>query len=93
MRLTPYARKLISDTQVAFIPGRYILEGMVVLHEILHEIRVKNLKGIILKLDFKKTYEKVHWNYMMEVLRRKNFPNKWLEWTKQIVEGVKWGST
>jgi hypothetical protein len=30
---------------------------------------------------------------MMEVLRKKNFPNKWLEWTKQIVEGGKWGST
>jgi hypothetical protein len=24
---------------------------------------------------------------MLEVLRKKNFPSKWIEWTKQIVEG------
>jgi hypothetical protein len=60
MRLTPYAGKLISDTHTAFIPGRYILEGEVVLHAILHEIRVKKLKGIILKLNFEKAYDKVH---------------------------------
>jgi hypothetical protein len=43
---------------------------------------VKNLKGIILKLDFEKAYDKVRWSFMMEVLRRKNFPDKWLEWIK-----------
>jgi mannosylglycoprotein endo-beta-mannosidase len=93
MRLTPYAGKIISETQTAFILGRYILEGVVVLHEILHEIRVKKLKGIILKLDFEKAYDKVNWKFMLEVLRKKNFPGKWIEWTKQIVEGGKWGST
>jgi hypothetical protein len=91
MRLTPYAGKIISETQTAFIPGRYILEGVVVLHEILHEIRVKKLKGIILKLDFEKAYDKVNWKFMLEVLRKKNFPGKWIEWTKQIVEGGKVG--
>jgi predicted MarR family transcription regulator len=60
MRLTPYAGKLINETQTAFIPRRYILEGVVVLHEIFHEIRVKKLKEIILKLDFEKVYDKVH---------------------------------
>jgi hypothetical protein len=27
----------------------------------------------------------------MEVLKRKNFPPKWLEWMKQIIEGGKVG--
>lgn len=26
---------------------------------------------------------------MMEVLKKKNFPSKWIEWMKQIVEGGK----
>jgi hypothetical protein len=60
MRLTPYAGKLINETQTTFIPRRYILEGVVVLHEIFHEIRVKKLKEIILELDFEKVYDKVH---------------------------------
>jgi hypothetical protein len=71
MRLTPYAEKLISNTQTAFIPGRYILEGVIILQEIMHELRVKKMKGIILKLDFEKAYDKVHWDFMMDVLRKK----------------------
>jgi hypothetical protein len=40
-----------------------------------------------LKLDFEKAYDKVNWKFMMEVLRKKNFPDRWLEWMKQIIEG------
>jgi hypothetical protein len=87
MRLTPYAEKLISNTQTAFIPGRYILEGVIILHEIVHELRVKKMKGIVLKLDFQKAYDKVQWDFMMDVMRKKNFPEKWLTWMKQMIEG------
>jgi hypothetical protein len=85
------AEKLISKTQTAFIPGKYILEGVVILHEVLHEIRIQKSQGVILKLDFEKAYDNVHWGFMFEVLRRKNFPPKWLEWMKQIIEGGKVG--
>jgi hypothetical protein len=87
MRLTPDAEKLISNTQTAFIPGRYILEGVIILHEIVHELRVKKMKGIVLKLDFQKAYDKVQWDFMMDVMRKKNFPEKWLTWMKQMIEG------
>jgi hypothetical protein len=70
MRLTPYADKLISKTQTTFILGRYILEGVVILHEILHEVRSQKSQGIILKLDFGKAYDKVHWGFMFEVLKK-----------------------
>jgi hypothetical protein len=82
MRLTPYAEKLISNTQTAFNPGRYILEGVIILHEILHELRMKKLKGIVLKLDFEKAYDKVQWEFIMDVMRKKNFPEKWLKWMR-----------
>jgi hypothetical protein len=91
MRLTPFAGKLISETRTTFIPGRYILEGIIILHETLHELRVSKTPGVILKLDFEKAYDKVSWKFMMEVLRKKNFPNKWLDWMKQIIEGGKVG--
>jgi hypothetical protein len=35
------AEKLISSTQMAFILGRNIMEGVVVLHETIHEIHRK----------------------------------------------------
>lgn len=91
MRLTPVAGKLINENQSAFLPGRYILEGVVILHEVLHELRVTKKEGVILKLDFKKAYDKINWGFRMEVLSRKNFPHKWVHWMRQIIEGGKVG--
>jgi hypothetical protein len=53
------ANRTIKPTQTTFLPGRYILEGVVILHETLHELRRKRQSGIILKLDFEKAYDKV----------------------------------
>jgi hypothetical protein len=52
--------KLISSTQTAFILGRNIMEGVVVLHETIHEIHRKKMSGIVLKLNFEKDYDKVN---------------------------------
>jgi hypothetical protein len=38
LRLNNIANKVISPYQTAFIPGRYILDGLVVIHEVLLEI-------------------------------------------------------
>ena len=40
-RLSLVASKLIQQSQTAFLPGRYILEGVVVLHEMIHELQRK----------------------------------------------------
>ncbi|KAK1679993.1 hypothetical protein QYE76_040841 [Lolium multiflorum] len=71
--LDPVANKIISPFQTAFIRGRNILEGPVALIEIVHELRVKKLGGILLKLDFEKVYDRVNWGFLEEVLRAKGF--------------------
>lgn len=63
-RLSMVASKVIGASQTAFIPGRYILEGVVILHETLYELKRKKMKGIILKIDFEKAYDKVNWSFM-----------------------------
>jgi hypothetical protein len=63
-RLSLVVSKVIGPSQSAFLPGRNILEGVVVLHETLHELRRKKQKGIILKLDFEKAYDKVNWAFL-----------------------------
>jgi hypothetical protein len=90
-RLTKVVVALISNTQNAFIPGKNILEGVAILHETIHELKRKKQKGIILKLDFKKAYDKVQWSFMLEVLEKKKFPPKWIEWIYQIVSGGRVG--
>jgi hypothetical protein len=41
------------------------------MHETMHELKRKKLKGVILKLDFEKVYDKVSWSFLLEVLERK----------------------
>jgi hypothetical protein len=73
MRLIPMADKLIGKNQTAFILGRFILEGVIILHEILHELRVSKTKGIVLKLDFEKAYDKVCYQGDLVLTFRRNF--------------------
>jgi hypothetical protein len=38
-----------------------------------------------LKLDFEKTFDKVEQVVIMRVLQHKGFPQKWLEWIRNIL--------
>jgi hypothetical protein len=39
------ATKVIRPSQTAFLPGRYIFEGVVILHETIHELHKKKQNG------------------------------------------------
>jgi hypothetical protein len=62
-RLTVVADKVVRKSQMAFMPGRNILDGVVILHETIHELHKKKKNGVILKLDFEKAYDKVNWSF------------------------------
>jgi hypothetical protein len=51
-RITGIAPRVIRPTQSAFMPGRNILEGVVILHETIHELHNKKLDGVLFKIDF-----------------------------------------
>jgi hypothetical protein len=72
-RLAPVALSVINPCQIGFIKGRQIYDGVVVIEEVLHDLRVKKASGIILKLDFEKAHDRVDWEFMEEVLRLKGF--------------------
>jgi hypothetical protein len=58
-RASMIVHKVIRPTQSAFIPGRNILEGVVILHDTIHELHRKKMDGVLFKIDFKKAYDKV----------------------------------
>lgn len=54
LRLGKIIDRLIAPQQSAFIQGRYILESVVVAHEIVHGIEKSGEPGCIIKLDYEK---------------------------------------
>ena len=71
----------------AFMRGRNILEGVIVLYETIHELHRKNLSGVIFKIDFENAYDKVKWNFLLKMLQLKGFSPKWIEWIKSFISG------
>jgi hypothetical protein len=65
--------EIISPSQTAFMPGRNTIEGVVILYETIHKLHRKKMNGVILKLDFEKSYEKVNWSFLHQTLRMKGF--------------------
>jgi hypothetical protein len=55
-RLAPVVHRIIAPSQMVFFKGRVIPDGALSLHEIIHELKSKNLPAILLKLDFEKAY-------------------------------------
>lgn len=52
-RVKPFMHKLVYVCPNTFIKGRNIMDGVMSLHEILHESKRKNQQGVILKLEKK----------------------------------------
>lgn len=57
LRLSTIVQKIVAQTHSAFIKGRYILESVVVAHEIVHSINKSGEKGVVIKLDDEKAYD------------------------------------
>ena len=77
-RISMVAQKVISPMQTAFLPGRNIMERIVVLHETIHELHRKKKNGVIFKFDFEKAYDKFKWSFIQQTLKMKGFSQKWL---------------
>jgi hypothetical protein len=59
-RVTQIAQKIISPSQTAFLLGRNIMEGVIVLHETIHEMHRKKQSGMLFKIDFEKADDKIN---------------------------------
>jgi hypothetical protein len=58
-RLESICDRMMAPNQTAFIKGRYILESVVSEQEIIHDAVKNGQKGLVLKLDYEKTYDRV----------------------------------
>jgi hypothetical protein len=63
-RIAPVMERLTHPCQYAFLKGRYIHDGVLALHEIIYEVKTRRHKGVFLKLDFQKAYDRLDWHFL-----------------------------
>jgi hypothetical protein len=73
LRLNTVVDHVLRASQTVFMQERNILDGVVALHETVHELHSKKLNGVLLKVDFEKAYDKVKWSFSQKTLRMKGF--------------------
>ncbi|KAE8807862.1 hypothetical protein D1007_15806 [Hordeum vulgare] len=85
--LSPVAHLTLSPFQSNFVKGRFILDGIPCLHEIVRDVKSNNVKAVILKLDFEKAYDLVSWLFRRQVLLAKGFEGAYVHRIMQLVSG------
>lgn len=63
-----------------FIKGRKILDNILIANECVEVYRKRKQKGIVVKLDLEKAYDKNDWNFVDYIMARKRFGAKWRSW-------------
>ena len=89
-KLRPLLHKIISPCQLAFIPGRWIAENQVVVHELLHSFKSRKVKNgfMALKLDLQKAYDRVNWKFIQAVLSNLGFTRTFIGWIMACLSSV-----
>ncbi|GJV66860.1 putative RNA-directed DNA polymerase, eukaryota, reverse transcriptase zinc-binding domain protein, partial [Tanacetum coccineum] len=84
-RLAKVVHKLVSPEQSAFISGRQILDGPLMLSEIIDWYKKRGKKRMVFKVDFEKAYDSVSWKYLDHVLNQFGFGSKWRGWIRECL--------
>ncbi|GKA37936.1 putative RNA-directed DNA polymerase, eukaryota, reverse transcriptase zinc-binding domain protein [Tanacetum coccineum] len=81
-RLSKVIDSIISHEQSAFISGRQILDGPLILSEVIDWYKKRKKKMMLFKVDFEKAFDSVSWRFLDHVLEKLGFGVKWHGWIK-----------
>ena len=84
-RLKKVVENVVSKAQGAFVKGRQILDVVLIANEVIDSILKHNENGILCKLDIEKTYDNVDWSFLLTVMQKMGFGEKWIGWIKWCI--------
>jgi hypothetical protein len=76
---------IISPNQSTFVKGRNLVDGALIVNEVVDWVKKTKKECIIFKVDFEKAYDSVDWRFLEYMLQRCGFNAKWIEWVKVCV--------
>lgn len=85
-RLKVILPSIISENQSAFVAGRTIMQNILICQNL---VRLYNRKAAtrscLIKIDLKKAYDSIEWDFVEEMLHALNFPMKFIRWIMEFI--------
>nr|XP_027061902.1 uncharacterized protein LOC113688298 [Coffea arabica] len=79
-RLARVLPRIVFPQQSGFVSGRQIADNFLLAQELLSDIKKPNRGGnVMLKLDMIKSYNRVSWIFLIQVLQRFGFSEVWID--------------
>ncbi|KAK2663529.1 hypothetical protein Ddye_002103 [Dipteronia dyeriana] len=79
-RLKRVIGSVVGEHQMAFVQDRQLLDSFVVTDEIIHHWKKSKDGGLVVKLDFEKSYDSLDHNFLDNIISDMGFGEKWREW-------------
>ncbi|GKU90242.1 hypothetical protein SLEP1_g4255 [Rubroshorea leprosula] len=80
---------IISENQSAFLRGRQLVDGVLVLNEVMEEVKRRKQSAFVFKADFAKAYDCVDWSFLEWMMNRLGFGIKWRGWIMECLSTSK----
>eukprot|EP00253_Pinus_taeda_P022407 PITA_22407 len=89
IRIVPILSRNISMEQFGFLDGRKIHEAIRVAQEVIHSVKQKKKKkGVVLKIDLSKAYDRINWLYLRLLLTHLGFNYSFISWIMRCISNV-----
>lgn len=88
-RLKQILPEIISPNQSAFVAGRTIVQNILICQDL---VRLYNRKQTtsrcLIKIDLRKAYDTVEWEFVAEMLHALKFPQQFIKWIMKCITAV-----
>ncbi|XP_071739698.1 uncharacterized protein [Rutidosis leptorrhynchoides] len=71
---------IISENQNGFVPTRLLMDGVMVVNEVVHMAKSKKKPIVLIKIDFSKAYDCVSHEFLLLVLQKMGFGSRFISW-------------
>lgn len=87
-RMSTVLEDVIHPDQACAVPGRKITDSLVLIRDSICYARDRNIRLVVLNLDFEKAFDRISHQYLFQVLQKMGFPERFIAWVGQLYKGL-----
>ena len=88
-RLKSILPQIISQAQSAFMPGRLLAENVMLATDLVQGYnRANTTPRAMLKVDLRKAFDTLRWDFIIGTLKALSIPNKFIRWVHQCISSA-----